>query len=512
MSKKSFWILTISLVVIKLLIHFFTSTNYELHRDEMLYFAMGSHLSWGFASTPPLMSFLSFIIKTIFGYHEFFVKLFPALAGASILLLIALFIREIGGKLFAVFTGCLAFIISTAMLRSSSLFMPVIFELFLWMLFLYFVLKLINDQNPKFWIGIGICFGLAFLNKYSILFLGASTFLAIIISEHRRLLWSKYLIFAVCIGFLIMLPNLVWQFNHKFPVMTHMAELYRTQLVYVSKKSFLLEQIMMNFTSILIWMPGLLVLVFSKSEKKYRVFAYIFFIVIALFLVAKGKSYYTLGIYPVMFAFGGYYLEKYLTGKRRIFALVIIAWSLLTSLFFIPLGLPVFPQKQMELYCSFFSKHISPAPMRNEQNNYYPIPQDYMDMTGWKELAVLASVAYNQLDSLQQKDCIIFTNNYGQAGAIDFYGKEFHLPGAIGVNDSYIFWAPDSLTANNFIITDNKLGDIPRLFNHYREIGEINNFFFRENGLKVYLCQNPTPTLNEFYKKRIKANKEIYGY
>ena len=182
-----------------------------------------------------------------------------------------------------------------------------------------------------------------------------------------------------------------------------MGELYRTQLVYVSKKTFLLEQIMMNFTSILIWMTGLFVLVFFKSEKKYRVFAYIFFTVITLFLITSGKPYYTLGIYPVMFAFGGYYLEKYFTGKRKIIALLIVAWSFLTSLFFVPLGLPVFPQKQMEAYCSFFSKHISPAPMRNEQNSYYPLPQDYMDMTGWKELAALASVAYNQLDSLQKR-------------------------------------------------------------------------------------------------------------
>ena len=112
------------------MLHFFTGTNYELHRDEMLYFEMGSHLSWGFASTPPFMSFLAFIIKYIFGYQEFFVKLFPALFGASIIILIALFIKEIGGKGFAVFTGCFAFIISTAMLRTSSLFMPVIFRTF----------------------------------------------------------------------------------------------------------------------------------------------------------------------------------------------------------------------------------------------------------------------------------------------------------------------------------------------------------------------------------------------
>jgi len=135
MNKKTFWLLTIGLILVTIFIHFFTSTNYELHRDEMLYFSMGSHLSWGFASTPPFMSLLAFVIKTVFGYQPFFVKLFPALFGASILLLVALFIKELDGTAFAVFTGCFAYIISTAMLRTASLFMPVIFELFFWMLF-----------------------------------------------------------------------------------------------------------------------------------------------------------------------------------------------------------------------------------------------------------------------------------------------------------------------------------------------------------------------------------------
>jgi hypothetical protein len=105
------------------------------------------------------------------------------------------------------------------------------------------------------------------------------------------------------------------------------------------------------------------------------------------------------------------------------------------------------------------------------------------------------------LDSLQKKDCIIFANNYGQAGALDFYGKKYHLPAPVSLNDSYIFWAPDSLTARNYIVTDNKLGDIPALFDSYIEIGEIKNIYFRENGLKVFLCQNPKPVFNELKKK-----------
>ena len=504
--------MTLSLVLVKIFIHFFTCTNYELHRDEMLYFSMGSHLSWGFASTPPFMSLLAFVIKSIFGYQPFFVKLFPALFGASILILIALFIKELGGNAFGVFAGCLAYIISTAMLRTASLFLPVIFELFFWMLFLFFVLKLILTQNPKYWMLLGIIFGIAFLNKYSVLFLGFSTCIALLISEHRRLLVSRYFVYAILISLFIMSPNIVWQINSKMAVITHMSELYRTQLAYVSKQTFLSEQLLMNFTSILFWIIGLMVIIFKKSEKKYRVFGYIFLIVVFMFMFSEGKSYYTLGVYPMLFAFGGYYLGKSVIGNLKLASYSIVGISFILSLLFLPLGLPILPKEQMGKYCALFSKYISPSPMRSESNSYYPIPQDYMDMTGWNELAILASTAYKTLDFKQQRDCIIFANNYGQAGAIDFYGKRYHLPTPICLNDSYIFWAPDSLTASNFIVTDDQLGDIPRLFNKYKEVGEINDSFFRENGLKVFLCQNPKPLLNEFFKKRIKENKEVYGY
>lgn len=512
MSRRSFWTITLSLVAVKLLLHFLTATNYQLHRDEMLYFAMGDHLAWGFASTPPFIGFLAFIVKTLFGYQAFFVKLLPALAGGGTIILIALFTRELGGRQFAVITAGIAYIISIAMLRTASLFMPVIFELFFWMLFLYLVLKLINTRNTAYWVAIGASFGLAFLNKYSVIFLGLSAFIAILVSDHRKLLLSKHLLYGMLAGFLIMIPNIWWQVSHKFPVVTHMSELYRTQLVHVSKQTFLLEQIMMNFTSILFWLSGLIALIFFGKEKKYRVFSGIYLCVVLLFLFTSGKPYYTLGVYPMLFAFGGYVLEKYLRGRMKVAGYLLTGCSVLFSILFIPLGLPVLAGEQMEKYCMAFSRHISPAPMRNEQNGYYPLPQDFMDMTGWEELAGLAALAYGKLDTLQQKDCLLFANNYGQAGALNFYGRKYHLPAPVSLSDSYIFWAPDSVNAKNFIVTDNEIGIIPELFHSYSEVGSIKNNYFRENGLKVFLCQDPKPLLNDFFRKSIREHKQKYGY
>jgi hypothetical protein len=83
LKPDNYWIATILLIIIKLLLHFFTNTNYQPHRDEMLYFNMADHLSFGYATVPPLIGFLAYSIKAIFGYSVFGIRLIPALLGAA---------------------------------------------------------------------------------------------------------------------------------------------------------------------------------------------------------------------------------------------------------------------------------------------------------------------------------------------------------------------------------------------------------------------------------------------
>lgn len=67
---STYWFLAILFIILKLGLHFFTNTNYELHRDEMLYFNMGNHLDFGYISVPPVIAFLVGIVKFIFGYSD----------------------------------------------------------------------------------------------------------------------------------------------------------------------------------------------------------------------------------------------------------------------------------------------------------------------------------------------------------------------------------------------------------------------------------------------------------
>jgi 4-amino-4-deoxy-L-arabinose transferase-like glycosyltransferase len=149
-SLSQEWPLIIALALFKLAIHFLTNTNYELHRDAYLYLALADHPDWGYVSVPPFIAILGRLTMSVFGDSVFAIRLFPALAGAASIIVIALIVRELGGKKWAIALACSAFILSPAFLWSNTLLQPVSFNQFAWLLSGYFIVKLVKTQNPIF--------------------------------------------------------------------------------------------------------------------------------------------------------------------------------------------------------------------------------------------------------------------------------------------------------------------------------------------------------------------------
>ncbi len=127
------WNILIVFCLVKLLIHLITNTNYNFHRDEYLYLALGNHLSWGYMEVPPVIAAIAKMAH-LFGATLFITRLFPALIGCITVWLIGVMVRDMGGKKWAQVLACLAFILSPEFLRSNTLFQPVSFNQFCWFL------------------------------------------------------------------------------------------------------------------------------------------------------------------------------------------------------------------------------------------------------------------------------------------------------------------------------------------------------------------------------------------
>lgn len=500
-NKKvnTFWLVTILFMAAKLTLHLLTSTNYELHRDEMLYFNMGSHPAFGYLTVPPVTGFFAFLVKNIFGYSVFGIRLLPALLGVATIYILAKMIKDLGGSLLALIIAATAFLFSPGFLLLFSLFTPNAFEYFLWTTIIYLVFKLAQTENKKLWIWVGILLGISFLTKYSVLFLIAGFFMAFVMGKQRKLMntWPFYL--AIFAGIVIILPNLIWQYNHNWPVTFHFEQLRETQLNKLTFTNFFTDLFQFNSAFLILIIVGLSALVFSQSNKKFRFIGFGILLTVLLFFLSKGKAYYVLGLFSFPLAFGGVFIEKNIKHKP----LVVSAFAIVTiySLISLPLVIPVMSQAKLYQY-SAKTRSWAAAPFaRWEDGKIHPVSQVFADMTGWKELSGEVAKAYHLLNEKEKKSCTIFAErNYGYAGAIHFYGKKFNLPEPVTFHESYVFWAPDSIPQGPLIYINYRNDELQPLFCQIEETACIQDTFFREKGVKVFLCQNPKTNVSEVYR------------
>ena len=497
-------IIAIALAVVKLMLHFLTKGNYELHRDAFLYLALAEHPDWGYASVPPSIAVFANITDVLFGLSAVAVGFFPALLGAGAILLIYWMVRELDGGAWAVILACSAYLLSPAYLRTGSLFQPVSFNQFYWILTTAVLLKMVKDQNPNYWLALGGIWGLAFLNKYSIVFIATAVVLALLVSKDRKLLLTKQFLWGIAIGGLIASPNLLWQLNNDWPLLTHMAALRDSQLVNVSISGYLIAQLMMNMPALFVWLSGLFFFLFTEAGQRYRSLGLTFLVVIIILLLLRGKPYYTLGAYPLLMVAGGVYIEQLFATRFGWLRPALLTGMASLSLFIIPFSLPLLPMKQMAAYAADMAPYGFEQTLIWEDGKRYPLPQDYADMVGWKEVADIVTNAYHALPPAEQANCSIYAENYGLAGAIMYHTRDMPFPEPISFSDNFRYWAPDSLEVETVIYVNDEVEEISYFFEDIQLAGQLDNPYARENGVGVYLLRGPRNDFAGFYKDLVK--------
>lgn len=480
-------------ILIKFLIQYhLIADGFELHRDEFLHLDQARHLAWGFVSIPPVTSWISYLILLL-GNSVFWVKFFLALFGALTIVVVWKSIEALNGGIYARILGAMGTLFS-AYLRINTLYQPNSFDILCWAFLFYCVIKYIGSKENKwlYWFAVGL--GLGFLNKYNITFLLLGLVPALILTEHRSVFKQKPVYIAVCIALLIIAPNLIWQFQHRLPVISHMEELASSQLAHVNRMDIVTEQI-------LFFIPSLFILIFAfigfsryKPFKEYRVVAITYIITISLFIFFRGKPYYCVGLYPILLAFGSVYLEQLTTtGYKRYFRPAMLFIILILGIAYIPLTCPIFSVEKIETSSTIKEFYQKIGQLKWEDGKEHNLPQDYADMIGWKELTGITDSAWKRLTEEEKEKTIILCSNYGQAGAINYYAKEY--PAAVSPNADYKNWFPDKVIENIILVRwkNNAFSDdYKKVFSSIEYIGAITNTSSREYGSSVYLLRNPS--------------------
>lgn len=506
MTKKT--TILISFIGLKFLLQFLLlGSEYDLQRDEYLHLDQANHLAWGYLSIPPFTSWTSYIIQLL-GNSFFWIKFFPALYGALTMVIVWKAIDSLNGNLFALILGtsCVLF---SALLRLNTLYQPNSFDVLCWTTLYFILLKHIKTDDTK-WLYIGATvFAIGFLNKYNIVFQLIGILPSLLLTKNRKLFLNSHLYFAAFMGFAIILPNLIWQYNNNFPVFHHLKELSETQLVNVNRIDFLKNQILFYIGSLIVIIASLYALLFNKPFQKFNIFFFSFFFTLMTFLFFKAKDYYAIGIYPIYIAFGSVYLsEVWKDGWKKYLQPIIIALPLIL---FISIYDVAFQNKSPEYIIQHSEKYRKLGLLRWEDGKDHLLPQDFADMLGWKELALKVDSIYTKIPNKEKT--LILCDNYGQAGAINYYTK-LNIK-AVSFNADYINWFDLSKKYENLIRikeaneVDAELKETSAFFETSSIAGSITNKYSREFGTSIFAFIGSKIDINKRIKDEI-AEKKNY--
>jgi 4-amino-4-deoxy-L-arabinose transferase-like glycosyltransferase len=434
----------------KLIFHIYFNNQYGYFRDEFDYLSCGDHLQWGYVDQPPLIPFLTHFCRAVLGDSLRSIRFIPALASSLLVVQSALLARELGGRRYAILLTAICVVIAPQYLSNGSLLTTNCLEPNLWMGCAYCAILAAKRQNPRYWLWFGVVAGIGLEEKYSIAVFGLGMVIGLLLTEQRRVFLNKWMWIGGAAAFLIFLPNILWNIHYHWPFVQLMHAIRAEgRDVVLGPIAFLFQQmLLLDPITAPIWLVGLFGLLFSKPLRPYRMLGWCYLVSYAVFEVLHGKSYYLAPIYPMLLAAGAIVIEAALdrpeSGRPRLqwlkplIAVIILA----SGAHLVPITVPVLSPERFIAYTKTLPFKL---PVTEYSHARAPLPQWYSDQFGWKEIADETEVAWNRIPAAERADCGIFAQDYGQAGAIDFFGRRHGLPGAMSGDRTYWPWGPSWL-------------------------------------------------------------------
>jgi hypothetical protein len=316
------------------------------------------------------------------------------------------------------------------------------------------------------------------------------------VTRERRWLATPWPWAAAVLAFVIGSPSIIGQINLGFPVLTQMEDLRSAQLARVSAIAFLLDQPRM-VAGFAIAAVGAAGLCFGRLGRRYRLAGWTALLAVATLILLHGKSYYAGPVYPVLLGAGSVMIAT-ITAPRWG---PIVRWGLVGILatylvVLLPMGLPVLKPETMERYLVAIGLQSAAVTNVGAQER---IPQDYADMLNWKEQVQEVARVYDSLPQAERRRAVILASNYGEAGAIDFYGPAYGLPKARAFVGSYWFFGPGELPGEVMILHGFADDDFSEYFESATAAGHVTHPYAvnEQRNLTIYVGRAPRTTLQD---------------
>jgi hypothetical protein len=227
-----------------------------------------------------------------------------------------------------------------------------------------------------------------------------------------------------------------------------------------------------------------------------------------IFIYLRAKSYYAIGLYPFFIAVGSAYLgDSFKNGRKKYLQPLLILIPVIVS---VPLFLVAFPTNSPQVIEQHPERYKALGLLRWEDGKDHALPQDFADMLSWKELATKVEHIYTQLPA--NEHTLILCDNYGQAGAINYYVKNKTIK-AVSFQADYLNWFDFSKQANNLIRVkwaESKANEMEKTIPFFESgvaADSITNPFAREYGAVIFVFRHAKIDVTERLKNEIAKEK-----
>lgn len=469
--------------------HMLTNGQYGFHRDEWQFLSDAQQLDWGFVPYPPLTAALEHLGLKMFGLSLIGLRLFSVLAQTLVIFLSGLMARDLGGGRLAQCFAAIAVALSPLPLFEATEFQYSSFDLLWWVLIAWCVIRLLRDDEPRWWLTIGVVAGLGLQTKYSIAFALTGVLAGVLLTDARRFMASRWFWAGGAVALIIIAPNLLWLARHDFISYHFLQGIHARDVRLGRSDHFLRDQFLLNANLFAapVWLAGLFA---YFKDRRYRMLAWMYTVPLLLFLLAQGRGYYTCGAYPMLLAMGAVVGERWLrtlsTTWRTAVAVLAFSGVFAIGAYAVLRIVPI----------------ASSGPLRDfalKNNN------DLREEIGWEELVAHVVAIRDSLSAEEQAHLGIAVGNYGEYGSIALLGPRHHLPMPVTtINSGWLRGYPQT-PPTTYIVLGSSRERADELFMDCRLAGHTTNALGIANEESVdhpdvFVCGPTRRPLDELWK------------
>ncbi len=445
----------LSFAALLLLLHFLVGNGYGFHRDELQFLSDARHLDWGFVAYPPLTAFCGRVAIALFGMSPQVLRLPAAVANGVTLVLAGLLARELGGRRAAqVLTVCAIFPLAVAF---SSVLQYNTFDLLAWTLMVFFTARVLRTGDERNWVGVGVGVGLGVQSKYAIAFPLASLLLGLVIlPRQRQYLRSRWFWWGALVAVLLAAPNLIWLMRHGFITLQMEQFIHKRDVRLGRANGYWTDQIKFTMLALPLAIFGLVTLL---RNARFRLLSAFYLGPLLLMALAKGRGYYLLPGYTVLYAAALAAIEAALRQRAR--------WMRITAESAIGMAMAINTAAICWIYLPIF-------PVGSRGWNWQMAnSSDLADEVGWPELAAQVAAVRDRLPAEDRTRLGVLANNYGEAGALELYGPQYGLPQPISSTNSFHLRGYGPYEPETVIVLGSHLEDQNRNFRSCQVVGQV---------------------------------------